>query len=132
MIKIPLGRWTFDSGNACHATLELTEPNGLSISFAWKSPLTEADKDQYMSAVLRDVVRVALEGVERLAALHLVLLRFESEGRIARVGSRDGDTLWEALPEKERTANRALQNWSLNALWSKLQGFATSNWSRLL
>src|SRR5262245_35405363 len=67
MHKMLLGSWRFESGNACHATLELTRPSGLTIGFTWKTSLIDADRDRYLCEILPEALRLAVHEVDGLA-----------------------------------------------------------------
>jgi len=111
--------------------MELTRPSGVTVAFAWKSPLIEEDRDQYACAVLPEALRLALQDVERIAQINVALLELESEGLLARVGVRDGDTAW-AATDKARTTPTEQRKPFLVRLWSRLRKISTSSWSRLL
>jgi len=131
MIKKMLGTWKFDSGNACHATIELTRPSQVAVSFAWKSSMTEEDRDQYACVVLPEALRLAVKEVEALADINVTLRELESEGVIARVGVRDGDTVW-VLTEKGREVKAMPGEFLLGGLRSKIQNMQLPNWRGLM
>ena len=131
MIKKMLGTWKFDSGNACHATLELTRPSQVAVSFAWKSSMTEEDRDQYACIVLPEALRLAVQEVEALADITVTLRELESDGIIARVGVRDGDTVW-ALTEKGQEMEAMPRKSLLGDLPSKIQRMQLPHWRGVL
>jgi len=121
MHKIQLGSWTFESGNACHATLEFMRPTGVAVSFTWKSPLSPEDEDAYKCLVLRDAARLAVEHIDTFGGCRAALLELESEGLVARVGVNEyEDTIW-SLTEKGRAMQAAPTERALIRLWSKIR-----------
>ena len=93
--------------------------------------MTEEDRDQYACVVLPEALRLAVKEVEALADINVTLRELESEGVIARVGVRDGDTVW-VLTEKGREVKAMPGEFLLGGLRSKIQNMQLPNWRGLM
>lgn len=132
MSKTRLGSSTFESGNACRATLEILRPSGVAVSFTWKSGLIADDEDVYNCLVLPEAVRLAAESIDQLAVCRAACLPLESEGVVERAGvTEDGETLWRGT-EKGHAMRAARKKQTLIGLWSKLRSTTAFHWLRAL
>jgi len=130
MYKAPLGHWTFQSGNACHATLTLTPPSGLAVSFTWKSALSDDDTDRYSCQLLPEALQRALTEVEGYARIVAVRVDLASKGIIECVGvNEDGARLW-SLTEKGRAMSTDSNANMLARFLSKVRGIRALDWLR--
>jgi hypothetical protein len=128
MYKASLGRWTFDSGNACHATIELTRPTGVVISFAWKSALSSSDRDRYTCQLLPQVLRLAVKALDELAQMAARGLELEAKGLLERVNCTEGEEIEWTLTEAGRAVLAA--STGRTSLWSRILGNPLLDWLR--
>jgi len=126
MHKMQLGSWRFESGNACHATLELTRPSGLTIGFTWKTSLMDADRDRYLCEILPDALRLAMHEVDGLADITKMCRGLESEGLLESRVNEDGDTEWRAT--EKGIAKFTPQTRGTNSFWSRIRNIGALNW----
>jgi hypothetical protein len=121
---------TFESGNACHATLELTPPSGLTVSFTWKSALSDDDQDRYFCESLPQVLRRAVHEVDLLANSMAACLHLKSKGLLERAGvDEDGLPAWIGT-EKAQAMSTDSENSKLTRFLSKVRGIRALDWLR--
>jgi hypothetical protein len=97
-ITKPLGTWKI-ADNTCDATLALERPRSISISFEWGHEPGPAEHE-HLGVILPDIVRSALQSVEEYAAICQAIQVLLADGRICRTGIRDGQFVYEAVPER--------------------------------
>jgi hypothetical protein len=90
-ISVPteyLGSWQI-AGNTCEATLLMDRPRSITISFEWNREPGPTE-NEHLAMALPDIVASALETVEQLAALCEEIQHLIAEGKLCRIGIRDG------------------------------------------
>jgi hypothetical protein len=83
-----LGTWQI-AGNTCEATLSVDRPRSITISFEWSRDPGPTE-NEHLEMALPDIVGAAGEAVEELAAIGEAVQGLIAEGRICRIGIRDG------------------------------------------
>jgi hypothetical protein len=97
MLTRTLGTWQI-AGNPCTATLAIDRPRSINISLEWgREP--GPTEIEHLDVTLPDIIEAALGPVEQFAAICESLLELIADGRICRVGIKDGLFVYAGTPE---------------------------------
>jgi hypothetical protein len=83
-----LGAWQI-AGNTCEATISVDRPRAITISFAWTRDPGPTE-NEHLELVLPDIVGSALDVIEHCAAMGEAIQDLIAEGKLCRIGIRDG------------------------------------------
>src|SRR5262249_51057975 len=93
-----LGSWPV-AGNTCAAVLSVDRPRALTISFEWSRDPGPTE-NEHLDIVLPDIMEAALDAVEQLAGIGQALQQLVADGKLCRIGIRDGAFVY-AAPEPD-------------------------------
>jgi hypothetical protein len=94
VLSTHLGTWQI-AGNTCEAILLLDRPRSITISLEWgRGP--GPTENEHLRLALPDIVGSALEVIERLAAISEAIQGLVAEGKLCRIGIRDGSFIYAA------------------------------------
>jgi hypothetical protein len=88
VIRTLLGVWPI-AGNTCEATLSVDRPWSIGISLKWSRDPGPSEKE-HLDTVLPEIVGSAREAVRELAAIGEAIQGLIAEGKMCRIGIRDG------------------------------------------
>jgi hypothetical protein len=88
VISKNLGAWQI-AGNTCEAILSVDRPRSITISLEWRRAPGPTE-NEHLELALPDIVGSALEAVEELAAIGEAIQDLIAEGKVCRIGIRDG------------------------------------------
>jgi hypothetical protein len=94
VLSTNLGTWQI-AGNACEATLSVDRPRVITISLAWSRDPGPTE-NEHLQIALPDIVEAALDAVEQLAGIGEAIQQLLADGKICRIGTRDGAFVYAA------------------------------------
>jgi hypothetical protein len=105
VISTNLGSWQI-AGNTCDAVLSVDRPRAITISFEWgREP--GPTENEHLEIVLPDIMEAALNAVEQLAGIGEAIQELVANGKVCRIGIRDGAFVYAAtepgMPDAPRT-----------------------------
>ena len=88
MLSTCLGAWQI-AGNTCEATLSVDRPRSISIGLKWSREPGPID-NEHLAIALPEIVESALHAIEELAEISEAIQSLLAEGKICRIGIREG------------------------------------------
>jgi len=89
-----LGTWQI-AANTCQATLSIDARRTITISLEWTRDPGPTE-NEHVEIALPDIVAAALDAVENLAETSKTIQHLVAEGKICRIGVKDGLFLYGA------------------------------------
>ena len=94
MISTNLGSWQI-AGNTCEAMFSVDRPRAITISFEW-SREPGPTENEHLQIVLPDIMEAALDAVQQLAGIGEAIQQLVADGKVCRIGIRDGAFVYAA------------------------------------
>jgi hypothetical protein len=87
----------------CETTLSIDGPRSITISLEWSRDPGPTE-NEHLDLVLPGIVMLALDAVEELAGIGEAIRQLVAEGKLCRIGTRDGSFVYAATdPDKHET-----------------------------
>jgi hypothetical protein len=98
MLTRTLGSWQI-ADNTCTATLVIDRPRSINITFEWRREPGPTE-NEHLNVILPDIVASALEALEEYAAFCQATLGLIGDGKVCRIGIRDGLFIYAATHQE--------------------------------
>jgi hypothetical protein len=105
VLSTNLGSWQI-AGNTCEAILSVDRPRSITISLKWSREPGPAE-NEHLETVLPDIMEATLDAVGQLAEIGEAIQQLIADGKVCRIGVRDGAFVYAATkpgtPDAPRT-----------------------------